>query len=115
MLGWREHPYLLGGDGLLAGLVKLLDGFLIITEILLAADEDDGQTTAEMHDLGDPLGGTCQQFSYLGKLRLRHPYLLLDVVQGIRGVDSEADQDDVGIGIGERSETVIIFLASRIP
>jgi hypothetical protein len=40
--------------------VKLLDGFLIVTEILLAADEDDGQTTAEMHDLGDPLVGTCQ-------------------------------------------------------
>jgi hypothetical protein len=44
-----------------------------------------------------------------------YPYLLLDVVKGIRGVDSEADQDDVGIGVGERSETVVIFLASRIP
>ena len=58
--------YLLGSDGLLAGLVKLLDGFLVVTEILLAANEDDGEATAEMHDFGDPLVGTCQLFSYLG-------------------------------------------------
>jgi len=42
-------------------------------------------------------------------------YLLKDVVQRIRRVDSEADQDDVRIRVRERSETVVIFLASRIP
>lgn len=42
-------------------------------------------------------------------------YLLKDVVQRIRGVDGEADQDDVRVRVRERSETVIIFLASRIP
>lgn len=42
-------------------------------------------------------------------------YLLLDVVEGVGRVDSEADQDDMGIGVGERSETVVIFLSSRIP
>jgi hypothetical protein len=36
------HSYLLGSNGLLAGLVKLLDGLLVVTQVLLATDEDDG-------------------------------------------------------------------------
>jgi hypothetical protein len=60
-----EGSYLLGGDGLLASLVKLFNGFLVVTEIFLAADEDDGEATAEMNDFGDPLVSTCQRFSYL--------------------------------------------------
>lgn len=42
-------------------------------------------------------------------------YLLLNVVQRVGGVDGEADQDDVGVGVRERAETVVILLASRIP
>ena len=42
-------------------------------------------------------------------------HLLLDVVKRIGRVDSETDQDNVGIGVGKRAETVIIFLTSRIP
>lgn len=45
---------------------------------------------------------------------LRDP-LLKNVVQRVRRINGEADQDDVRVGVGERSETVIIFLASRIP
>jgi hypothetical protein len=40
--------YLLGGDWFLARLVELFNSLLVVTEILLAADEDDGKTTAEM-------------------------------------------------------------------
>jgi hypothetical protein len=43
--------------------VELFDGLLIITQIFLTADEDDGEATAEMEDFGDPLYlSTCQQF-----------------------------------------------------
>ena len=42
-------------------------------------------------------------------------YLLLHVIKGIRRVDSEADKDDVGIRVGQGTETVVIFLTSRIP
>jgi len=55
---------LLRGNWLLGGLVKLFDGLLIVTKILLASNEDDGETLAEMKDLRDPL--------------------LLNVVEGIR-------------------------------
>ena len=47
--------YLLGSNRLLAGLVELFNGLLVITQILLAADEDDGKTTAEMKNFRDPL------------------------------------------------------------
>jgi hypothetical protein len=42
-------------------------------------------------------------------------YLLLDVIEGIRRVDCEADEDDVGVWVAEGSEPIIVFLARRIP
>lgn len=41
--------------------------------------------------------------------------LLLHVVQRVRRVNSKADQNDVGVRVRERSETIVILLASRIP
>lgn len=58
-------------DGPLAGLLQLLDGSGILSEILLATDKDDGEVGAEVKDLRDPL--------------------LLDVIKRIRRVDREAD------------------------
>ena len=42
-------------------------------------------------------------------------YLLLHVIKGIRRVDGEAYEDDMRIRVREGTETVVIFLASRIP
>lgn len=42
-------------------------------------------------------------------------YLLFNVFERVRRVDGEADQNDVGIWVREGTETVVIFLASRIP
>jgi hypothetical protein len=50
-----------------------------------------------------------------GKGASRATDLLLDVVKRIRRIDGEADQDNVRVGVRERAETVVIFLASRIP
>lgn len=47
--------YLLRGDGLLAGLAELLDGLGIVAQILLAANENDGQALAEVKNFGNPL------------------------------------------------------------
>lgn len=41
--------------------------------------------------------------------------LLLDIVQRVGRVDREADQNDVGIGVREGAETVVVLLTSRIP
>jgi hypothetical protein len=42
-------------------------------------------------------------------------HLLLNVVQRVWRVDSEADEDDMGVRVTEWAESVIIFLTSRIP
>ena len=42
-------------------------------------------------------------------------YLLLHVVQRIWGVDGKTDEDDMRIWIGKRAQTIVVFLACRIP
>jgi hypothetical protein len=42
-------------------------------------------------------------------------HLLLDVIKGIRRIDREANQNDVGVRVGERTESVVVFLTRRIP
>jgi hypothetical protein len=45
------QTYVLRADGLLAGLAKLLNSLRVVSQIPLAADENDGQALAEMHNL----------------------------------------------------------------
>lgn len=47
--------YLLGRDGLLARLSQLLNDLLVVSQVLLATDQDDGKALAEVKNLGDPL------------------------------------------------------------
>jgi len=82
-------------NGLLAGLAELLNRLLVETQILLATDKDLGNVGAEV-------------------VYLRAP-LFANVVEGIGRVDGKADQDDVGVGVRKGTETIIVFLASRIP
>lgn len=60
VLAWRARirnrlTYLLRGNGLLACLAKLLNRLVVVTQILLTTDENDGQALAEVQDLRDPL------------------------------------------------------------
>jgi hypothetical protein len=86
---------LLLADGGLRGLGELLNHLSVVAEIDLASNENDGETLAEVKDFGNPL--------------------LLDVVKRVRGIDGEANQDDVGVGVRERAKTVVVFLTSSIP
>ena len=70
---WR-WAYLLGSNGLLAGLMELLDGLLVVTQILLATNENDRETTAEVKDFGDPL-----------HLSTRQRFLILEGQERIKG------------------------------
>lgn len=47
--------YLALTDGALGGLVELLNGLGVVTQILLTANQDNGKTLAEVEDLGNPL------------------------------------------------------------
>ena len=81
---------LLVGDGALLLASKLLASGGIITKIDLGADEDDGGVGAVVGHLGVPLG--------------------TDVLKGRRVHNREADEEDVGLGVGERAETIVVLL-----
>ena len=54
-------------------------------------------------------------FRVSNELGATETHLLLDVVERVWRVDGETDQDDMRVGVGERAESVVIFLASGIP
>jgi hypothetical protein len=98
--------------------VKFLDGLLVVSKILLTSNEDDGKALAEMQDLGDPLSKTnhvSMRLGTWGGSSGRAAYLLLDVVKRVGRVDGETDQDDMRVRVGERAQSVVIFLTSGIP
>lgn len=70
---------LLMGDGALALVLELLEGRVVVPEIELGTDHDEGNIGAEVVDLGEPLGG--------------------DVLERDRVHHREADQEHVGVGI----------------
>jgi hypothetical protein len=96
-------------------LCQFFHGFMVMSEIVLAAHKDDWKTLTEMEDFRNPLQSKlvsrCMSYPFYAMTS----YLLLDVVKGVRRVDSEADQDDMGIWVGQRTETIVIFLTRRIP
>jgi hypothetical protein len=47
--------------------------------------------------------------------RARGPYLLLHVVERVGGINSEANQNNVRVGVWKGTEAVVIFLAGGIP
>lgn len=109
--------YLFRRDGLLAGLAELLNDLLVVSQILLTANQDEREAGAEVKNLGDPLemGARVSKSPCVFLTWADGAYLLLNVVKRVGRVDSEADQDNVGVGVGQGSKTVVILLTSRIP
>ena len=85
----------LGGDG-----VDLLErqqrlAARILAEVTLETDENELAIGAVVADLGPPLG--------------------LDVLERRIAVDTKAHEEDVGLGVGQRAETLVALLACRVP
>lgn len=83
------------GDGGELLVLQLLDRGLVVAQIQLGADQDDRDTGAVVTHLGEPLGP--------------------DVLKGGRIHQREADEEDVRLGIGERSQPVVVLLPGGIP
>lgn len=105
-------PYFFRCHRTLVRSAELLNSFAIASKILLASNENDGQSSTEMHNFGNPL--RAKSAHVLPHYRL-FAYFFLYIVKGIWAVDSEADQDDMRIGIGEWTKTIIVFLSGGIP
>ena len=95
-------PDLLGADESLIVRYRLhslrpqaLKSCRVLSQVKLGADQDNGNVGRMMIDLGVPLS--------------------LDVVEGRGANDREADQEDICLRVGERSQAIIIFLSRSIP
>ena len=67
----------------------------IVPQVGLGTDEDDRCPRTEVADLGNPLE--------------RH------VGEAVSVVDWKADDDDVGVGVRQRAQLLVVFLTCRVP
>lgn len=92
-----------------------VEGGGVVAKIELGADEDDGNVGGVVVDLGVPLEGVVSRSSAWRLAKSSVTYLGADVVKGRRADDGEADEEDVGLRIGQRAKTLVIFLTGSIP
>lgn len=99
---------------MLVGPLELFNHTRIPSEVLLTADEHDGQARTEMLDLSNPL---CSRHQSVGKTERMYSStcLLLHVVERVGRVNRKADEDDMRVRIRERSQSVIVFLTRSVP
>lgn len=102
-------------------------GRSIVPQVQLGTDENDGDVGGMMFDFRIPLrthhrSVTARIACSLGPPqpaswdeRKESKYLGLDVIKGRRANDGETDEENIGLGVGQRSESVVILLASSIP
>ena len=89
-------------DGLHPLLSERLERGGVLSQIELGPDEDDGDVGCMVVDLGVPLlsaVNTLQPFPPSPDTGAEAPHLRLDVVEGRRADDGEADEENVGLGI----------------
>ena len=86
---------LVGFERRLVHLLQLPFGVVVVPQILLVAHEDDGHVGAEMPHFRRPL--------------------LRDILQAVGRIDGEAHQDHVRVRVRKRSQTIVVFLTSRVP
>ena len=101
-------------DGSQALGLEELDACALVAEIGLETDEDEWSRGTEMEDFGIPLDlllltALFWQYCFL------ETYLVHDVFERIGAVDGKANEEEVGLGIRERTETIVFFLSRCIP
>lgn len=111
LLGNHDCLLVLDGGHLL--LAQRLLGGLVVSQIELRADEDDGHARRVMVDLGVPL--VAVRWGKHGTAAVVGTHLRLDVVERRRADDGEADEEYVGLGVRKRPQSVVVFLSSGIP
>ena len=84
----------------------------LVAQVRFEAEEDDGRGWAEMEHFGVPLN-LCQ--SMRPSIESGQTNLVHDVLERVGAIDCEADKEQVGFGIREGAQSVILFLAGGIP
>jgi hypothetical protein len=84
-----------GGDDVKALRLELTDHILVVSQVHLGTDEDNGDTRGVVLNFRPPFG--------------------FDVVEGVRGDDGETNKENIGLRVGQRTKSIVVFLASGIP
>jgi len=92
-------------------LAHALLGCFIIAQIELGANENDGNARSMMLNFRGPL----RRVNRNPDIANQETHLGLDIVKRCAADDGEADQEDVGLRVGQGSQTIIIFLTSSVP
>ena len=92
ILGHTVTIFLANGLHLLTG--ELLANTGVIAQIGLGADDQAGNTGAMVMHLGEPF--------------------FANVFEGCGGSHGKADQEDIGLGVRQRTKTIVILLTSSI-
>lgn len=94
----------------------------VFSQIELSANKYDGDVGRVVVDLWEPLfhlSASCPLFSGPARLRRQADGELTnlgpDVVKGWRANNGEADEEDVCLRVGERAQSIIVFLSGGIP
>lgn len=93
----------------------------IVAQILLVAHQDYGNVGAEMLDLRGPFlrNVLCGVREVRGQSECQREASVSAVsgrlTQAVGAVDGEAHEDDVGVGVRERPQPVVVLLTRRVP
>lgn len=98
-----------------APFLQLVDSSLVLSQIQLGAHKDDRRRRGVMGDLGIPLPRSDDESDCHSTSLLISTHLGPDVLKTGRADEGEADQEDVGLGVGQWAESVVIFLTGGIP
>ncbi len=104
---------LLGGYGRQALGFEQVDAGFLVAEVGFQTAEDDGRCGAKVEDFGVPLGRVSGEFGV--ENGERRNYLVHNVLERVRAVDGEADEEEVRFGVGEGPQPVVFFLAGCVP
>lgn len=89
----------------------------VISKIDLGTDEDNGGSRRVVGDLGEPLC-IVRCTALVAQARTGRQcisYLCGNVIVRRRAHDGEADEEHIGLGIGQGPESIIILLACSVP
>ena len=107
----RDCAALLLCDGCQALRFEELDAGSLVAQVGFQAAEDDGSCWAEVQDLGIPLVLVSRSLNGDAKFA----YLVKHILERVGTIDGKADEEQICLWVGKRSQSVVLFLSGSIP
>lgn len=106
---------LFGRQKLLRSLPHLLDSHRILSKVLLQPNQQYRDVWTSFRRLLDPLLRSSVGSVVAINGETFEAYLVSDILERVRDVDGETDENDVCLGVGQRAQSFVILLPSCVP